>query len=336
MKLLPGNNIKDFLRLIRMPNLLIVALTMILMRYSVIRPLLNSLPVELKEAPYLLTRMTFQLGWFDFMILVLSTVCITAGGYVINDYFDIRTDLINRGKVIVGNTIPRRVAMLYHNIFNFMGVAGGFYVSAKIGYFWLGTLFLLVSGLLYFYSATYKRQFLIGNIIVALLTAMVPFIVVLFDAPPVYRLYSASTISFPGVAMLFYWVGGFALFAFMTTLIREIIKDIEDYEGDLTFGRKTLPVVSGIFATRITVIVLSVITIFLLYSIWFRHLSDIATLAYITLFIFAPFIWVMIKVIISKTREDLHRASRIMKVIMLAGILYSVVAGAIISYGKIL
>ncbi len=336
MKLLPGNNIKDFLRLIRMPNLLIVALTMILMRYSVIRPLLNSLPVELIETPYLLTRMTFQLGWFDFMILMLSTICITAGGYVINDYFDIRTDLINRGKVIVGNTVPRRVAMLYHNIFNFMGVAGGFYVSAKIGYFWLGALFLLVSGLLYFYSATYKRQFLIGNIIVALLTAMVPFIVVLYDAPPVYRLYSVSTISFPGVAPLFYWVGGFALFAFMTTLIREIIKDIEDYEGDITFGRKTLPVVSGIFATRIIVIILSVITIFLLYSIWFRHLSDITTLAYITLLIFAPFIWVMIKVMISKTRDDLHKASRMMKVIMLAGILYSVVAGAIISSGKVL
>ncbi|HUW93443.1 MAG TPA: UbiA family prenyltransferase, partial [Bacteroidales bacterium] len=181
MKLFPGKNTKDFFRLIRLSNLIIVALTMMLMRYAVIRPLLNALPVELSDAPLVLTRMTFQLGWFDFMMLVLSTVLITAGGYVINDYFDIRTDLINRGSVIVGNTISRRMAMLYHNIFSFLGVAGGFYVSARIGYFWLGTIFLLVSGLLYFYSVTYKRQFLIGNLIVAFMTAMVPFMVVLFD-----------------------------------------------------------------------------------------------------------------------------------------------------------
>ncbi|HUW94111.1 MAG TPA: UbiA family prenyltransferase, partial [Bacteroidales bacterium] len=154
--------------------------------------------------------------------------------------------------------------------------------------------------------------------------------------PPVYKMYSVSAVSFPGVRILFYWVGGFALFAFMTTLIREIIKDIEDYEGDVTFDRKTLPVTSGIFATRIIIVSLSVLTIFMLYIIWFRYLSDLITLAYITLLIFAPFIWVIIKVMISKNREELHTASRVMKIIMLAGILYSVVAGAIISSGKII
>lgn len=336
MKLFPGNNTKDFFRLIRLPNLLIVALTMMLMRYAILRPVMNAIPVSLTDNPLIVTRMAFQLGWFDFMMLVLSTVLITAGGYVINDYFDIRTDLINRGSIIVGNTISRRKAMLYHNIFSFLGVAGGFYVSARIGYFWLGTLFLLVSGLLYFYSVTYKRQFLIGNIIVAFLTAMVPFMVVLFDAPPIHKLYASATVSFPGVRLLFYWVGGFALFAFMTTLIREIIKDIEDYEGDITFGRKTLPVVSGIFATKVIVVLLSVLTVFLLYIIWFRYLPDHITLGYITLFISMPFIWVIFKVILSKSREDLHKASRVVKIIMLAGILYSVVAGAIISTGKIL
>ena len=335
MKLFPGKHTKDFLRLIRLPNLIIVALTMILMRYAVLKPLLNALPVAMADNPLIVTRMAFQIGWFDFLILVLSTVLITAGGYVINDYFDIRTDLINRGSIIVGNTISRRMAMLYHNVFSFLGVAGGFYLSARIGYFWLGTLFLLVSGLLYFYSVTYKRQFLIGNLIVAFLTAMVPFMVVLFEAPPIYKMYSATTVSFPGVRLMYYWVGGFALFAFMTTLIREIIKDIEDYEGDLTFGRKTLPVVSGLVATRLIAVLLAVFTIILLYIVCFRYLPGKLTLAYVTLFVALPFIWVIFRVLVSKNRAELHKASRMMKIIMLCGILYSVVAGAIISSGKI-
>jgi 4-hydroxybenzoate polyprenyltransferase len=335
MKPFPGNKMRGLLTLIRLPNLLIVALTMLLMRYAVIRPLLNTMPVTMADSPLIVTRMTFQLGWFDFLILVLSTVLITAAGYVINDYFDIRADLINRGSIIVGHTMTRRMAMLYHNIFNVLGVIGGTYVSARIGYFWLGILFVLVSGLLYFYSATYKRQFLIGNIIVAFLTAMVPMMVVIYDAPPIYRHYAASTIGFPGVAILFYWVGGFALFAFMTTFIREIIKDMEDYKGDLALGRKTLPVTAGIFASGIIVLFLSLVTIFLLYFIWFRYLNDKITLAYITLLITLPMIWVMYKVLSGKGQHALHTASRLMKLIMLAGILYSLIAGGIITSGKI-
>jgi len=335
MKLSPGKNLTDFLRLIRLPNLIIVALTMIMMRYAIIRPILNALPVELQDMPLLITRMSLQLRWYDFMILLLSTVLIAAGGYVINDYFDIRTDLINRGSVIVGNTVTRRKAMMYHNVFNFMGVAGGIYVSARIGNMWLGVLFLLVSGLLYFYSATYKRQFLIGNIIVAFLTALVPFLVVIFDALPVYRHFSVTTVAFPGVSLLFYWVGGFSLFAFLTTLIREIIKDMEDYEGDKAFERKTLPVISGILTSKIVVISLSMITLALLYIVWFLYLTDFITLGYITILIFIPYIWVMIKVITGRSRKDFEIASRLVKFTMLSGILYSLVAGAIITSGKV-
>jgi 4-hydroxybenzoate polyprenyltransferase len=183
--------------------------------------------------------------WFDFLFLVLATLCLTAGGYVINDYFDIKTDLINRGNVIVGTVIPRRRAMMLHNILNIAGVAAGFYISWRVGYFWLGTLFLLVSGLLWFYSASYKRQFLIGNILVAILTALVPFLVVFFEFPTMYEYYSVNAIEHPYYKLLFFWTGGFSVFAFMTTLAREIIKDIEDYEGDREYGRSTLPVVLG-------------------------------------------------------------------------------------------
>ena len=136
--------------------------------------------------------MTLQFPWYYFILLVAATVLITAGGYVINDYFDIKTDLINKGKVIVGTKIPRRKAMMWHSIFNIAGVLLGFYISYKAGYIWLGILFLIVSGLLYFYSASYKRQFLIGNIIVAILTAMVPMLVVFYEWPALYKYYTAK------------------------------------------------------------------------------------------------------------------------------------------------
>ncbi len=336
MKHSRGEGLKDLLNLVRLPNLLVVALTMMLMRYAVIRPLLGAIQVTLAGDPVVTAAMDFRLGWFDFLILVVSTCFITAAGYVINDYFDIRADLINRGTIIVGNTITRRMAMMYHNVFNILGVIGGTYVSARIGYIWLGIFFVLISGLLYFYSATYKRQFLIGNIIVALLVAAVPMIVVVYDAAPVYAWYSQAALDFPGVAILFWWVGGFALFAFLTTLIREIIKDMEDCEGDRETGRKTLPVISGLVTCRTIVVLLSAATIALLYFVWFRYLNDRVTLVYISVFLVLPFAVVIARVLSSRDKRHLHFASSLMKLIMLAGILYSFVAGAIISSGKIL
>lgn len=336
MKHFRGERIKDLMTIVRLPNLLVVAMTMMLMRYAIIRPLLNAMPVTLADDPYTVTAMSFQLGWLDFMILVIATCLITAAGYVINDYFDIRTDLINRGSIIVGNTITRRMAIFYHNILNILGVACGTYVSARIGYIWLGVFFILISGLLYFYSAVYKRQFLIGNIVVALLVATVPMLVVVYDAAPIYVHYSQAAVSFPGVAILFYWVGGFALFAFLTNLIREIIKDMEDCEGDRETGRKTLPVLSGLPACKTVVTALSLITVALLYIVWFRYLNDKITLGYITILLVVPFALVIYRVITGKEQHHFHSASRLMKLIMFFGIIYSLVAGAIITSGNIL
>lgn len=335
MKHSRGENIKDLLNLIRLPNLMVVALTMMLMRYAVIRPLLGVMPVTLAGDPVVSAFMTFRLGWIDFLILVISTCLITAAGYVINDYFDIRADLINRGSIIVGNTITRRKAMMYHNVFNILGVLGGTYVSARIGFVWLGIFFALISGLLWFYSTTYKRQLLVGNIIVALLVAMVPMLVVVYDGAPVYKYYSQAALDFPGIAVLFWWVGGFALFAFLTTLIREIIKDMEDCEGDRETGRKTLPVISGLSVCRVIVVVLALVTIALLYIVWNRYLHDRITLVWLSLLVALPLAIVIYRIVTGKEKKDLHFASRLMKLIMLTGILYSLAAGAIITSGNI-
>jgi 4-hydroxybenzoate polyprenyltransferase len=323
---------KAFFKLIRWTNLLIVILTMVLMRYAVIEPVISKISVKLYSIAGSATSMSLKLPWFDFLILVVATVFITAGGYVINDYFDIKTDLINRGHVIVGTKIPRRLAMMWHNIFNLLGVSAGFYISWKVGYFWLGILFLLVSGLLYFYSASYKRQFLVGNIIVAVLTAMVPMLVVIYEAPVLYQYYSVNAIFIPDLSPMFYWVGGFSIFAFLTTLTREIIKDIEDFEGDVAYGRNTIPVVIGILTSRIVTICLTLITIALLYLVWYLFLSNIITLIYLTVAVALPLVWIIYQLIISKSKKQLHGASRTMKVVMLTGILYSVVAFVIFTY----
>lgn len=319
----------DFFRLIRYKNLLIIALTQYLMRYCIINPILKVNGFEL------------QMDSFHFTLLVLSSILITAAGYVINDYFDTKTDMLNRpGTVLVGKNISRRMAMLMHIILNFLGVGIGFYLSIKVGIFAFGLAYFLASGVLWFYSTTYKRQFLIGNLIVAIFTAMVPFIVVVFEVPLLNRMYREvliqHNINFNNILA---WVGGFAIFAFLTTLIREIIKDIEDFEGDKAFGRNTLPVVLGIKTTKIIVIALILVNIGLLFYVYIRYLLwmingriDFITMLYFLFFIVIPFVYLAHQVIIAETRAHYHRANNLTKLIMLPGILYSVVAFILINH----
>jgi 4-hydroxybenzoate polyprenyltransferase len=322
----------EFLKLVRWKNLLIVIITMVLMRYAVLDSLVQKIGIVLNSDPSLEIPMHLQLPLIDFILLVAATVFITAGGYVINDYFDIRTDLINRGKVIVGTKIGRRTAMMWHFILNFFGIAIGLYISWKAGYMMMGTLFIIVSGLLYFYSASYKRQFLIGNIIVALLTAAVPMLVAIYEWPALYRYYAANAIQTPDLDFILYWVGGFALFAFLTTLAREIIKDIEDFEGDVAYGRNTLPVVLGIMTSRIISAVLVIAIIVLLYLTWYFYVNDKITLIYVSVAIVVPLLLVLYRLVRTGNRENIHKASNIMKIAMLTGVLYSVVVKIILTW----
>ena len=323
---------KAFLSLIRWQNLLIVILTMVLMRYAVIEPVLSKIGVRLIGNEGNEVSMVLHFSLFNFILLVCSTVLLTAGGYVINDYFDIKTDLINKGKVIVGTRIPRRKAMMWHNILNLAGISIGFYISWKAGYFWLGSMFLVVSGLLYFYSASYKRQFLVGNLVVAVLVAMVPLLVVVYEWPALYRYYSVNAVALPDFNFIIYWVGGFSVFAFLTTLTREIIKDIEDFEGDIAYGRNTVPVVTGILAAKIISVSLVLITIALLYLTWYLFINDVITLVYLSVAVVLPLLYVIFKVVHSTDRKQLHSASSIMKVVMLTGILYSLAVKIILTW----
>ena len=309
------------LRVIRVKNLLIVAATLYLMRYCIIQPLLQFKNLDL------------QLEGFYFFLLTLATVCLTAAGYVINDYFDTRTDLVNRPQsVIVGRKLSRRTAILLHSFLNLIGVLLGTIVSFKIGKPVFSLLFLLVAGLLWFYSTTYKRQFLIGNLIVAILTAVVPLITLLFELPRLYSVYWHMLTNFEiKLGIITYWVGGYALFAFLLTLVREIIKDIEDFEGDQVFGRNTIPVFLGKKTAKIIAASLLLFTLIALVFLFARYLNylpsgkfDYYTLTYFLVALVVPIFILLIQLLTAEKKEDYHKASQLSKLIMLFGLLYTV------------
>lgn len=309
-----------YLKLIRYPNLIIVILTQYLMRWGILEPMLE------------VNQFDLQLDSFHFFLLVLSTVCITAAGYVINDYFDTHTDLLNRPKeVIVGTRIHRRFAMIFHIVLNVIGVGLGFYLSFHIGIPYLGLIFLLVSGVLWFYSTTYKRQFLVGNLIVAFLTALVPLMVVVFEIPLLNEEYKEVLLKHNMNFMyLFHWVLVFAFFAFMMNLMREIIKDVEDYEGDRVYGRKSLPLILGVKASKNIVNTLILVTVVGLNYVYFSYLEDTLTLIYFSLFLYIPFIFLIAKNVKAADRADFEYIGNVLKVIMLFGVLYALVARHII------
>jgi 4-hydroxybenzoate polyprenyltransferase len=319
---------KKIIELIRLPNLLIIAFTQYAMRYLIMEPLLPSASFSL------------QFSNMHFFLLVISTLFIAAAGYIINDYFDTRTDRINKPeKVVVGVSINRRTAMTMHTIFNIIGVAIGIYLSIYVGILSLSFIFFLTAGLLWFYSTSYKRQFLIGNLTVAFLTAMVPLVVVLFEIPMLNKEYGTIMLQYnSSFNYIFIWVAGFSIFAFLTTLIREIIKDTEDFEGDSAYGMKTLPIAAGIPLTKAIVALLISVTVFLLIYILVKFImfsgtqTDYISLTYFGTFLIVPFFILLTLTLIAREKKDYHRASVLIKIIMLFGVMYSLIVYYLIKF----
>lgn len=314
-------NFTAILRLIRFQNLLIIAATQYIMRYCIIYPFLK------------INNFEIQLSGFHFFLLVLATVLIAAGGYVINDYFDTGTDRLNRpGKVVIDKSIQRRMAMLIHFLLNFTGIVIGIYLSFYIKVPELSVIFMLAAGLLWFYSTNYKRQFLVGNIVVSIMTGIVPLMVILYEMPLLNAKYGLIMLSYQAnFNYIFFWIAAFSFFAFLTTLLREIIKDAEDFEGDSAFGMNTLPIIIGQKSTKIVISSLIVSCLFLLTLVFIRFLLyrgislDYLTAGYFLLFLVLPFLFLLYKIIIAQDKKDFYIASQITKFIMLTGILYSFV-----------
>jgi 4-hydroxybenzoate polyprenyltransferase len=245
---------------------------------------------------YFLVGYYTVLDWRLYM-LSASTVLIAAGGYIINDYYDVKIDLINKPeRVVVGKSIRRRYALLFHTVLSVMGVAVGLVLSWKIGF-----INFLSGFLLWWYSNFLKRQPLVGNIAVAVLTGVSVYVVaVLFD--PFNKL-----------------IIGYALFSFFITLLREIVKDMEDLKGDNTFGCKTLPIVLGIRKSKTFMYLLAMIN--LAFIAWFNY-SYIGLASWmLAVFILMPVILILIGLYAADTVKDFYRLSQCCKIVLLLGVL---------------
>ncbi len=277
-----------------------------------------------------LQNITLALTDFQFGILVLATVSIAAAGYIINNIYDKETDYINKKNVIIENQISEGTAYNLYIGLNVLGVGSGFYLSNVIEKPGFALLFIIVSGTLYLYASSLKQSLLIGNFVVALLTAISVIIVGLFDLYPIITPENQIHLG-----ILFKILLDYALFAFLINFIREIIKDQQDIKGDYNMGMNTLPIAVGVERTsKIVLVVTSLISIYLLYYIYTYYFTNnlyISTL-YSLLTIIAPLILFCIKLSSAKSSSDFKSLSLILKLVLFFGIISIVVNTFNISY----
>ncbi|MEO8582671.1 MAG: geranylgeranylglycerol-phosphate geranylgeranyltransferase [Flavitalea sp.] len=302
--------IAAFLRLIRSVNLLFIFITQLLFQYAIIVPMFG-------ETGMLSPALPLK----HFLLLSLSSVLIAAAGYIINDYFDLNIDKINRpGKIVVEKAIRRRWAIVWHWVLSLAGVVIGFYVGWRASAFWLGFANAACVGALWFYSTTFKRKILSGNIIISLLTAWV---VLVIGFVTHYRLVMHMDLygfSFQSKLLRFTFL--YAGFAFIICLVREVVKDIEDMEGDAKYGCRTMPIVWGVNVSKVfagtwlSVITATLIIVFA-YILQFRWW---VAATYCALLIILPLINILIGLYRAKSIADYHRLSKWIKFVMFTGI----------------
>lgn len=299
----------SWLRLIRWSNLFIILLTQLLVWICVLVPLRQWAP-----GPFLL-------GPVHFALVCLSTIFIAAAGYIINDYFDIKIDAINRPeKAILEHKIDRRAGIIFHSVFNVLGILLAAIVAFRAGKpHWLGVQ-LTCSVLLFFYSSHFKRMFVVGNIVVALLTALTIFTLFVYE-PALWQFLALKPMMQKGDALLpnpIWMLGIYTWFAFVLTWMREVVKDMEDHIGDAAEGCVTMPIKLGLQKTTGFVRLLSLAALLPLAvaSAKVQGLLGLYTLTALT----CPLIlWVLLLGRQATTRHY-HLMSRYLKIIMVLGI----------------
>lgn len=304
--------IAAFFRLIRWPNLAFIVLTQVLFYYCIIIP---NLPAAYFIQPHTINN-------FIFILIVSASVLIAAGGYIINDYFDINIDQINKPeKMVVEKIINRRWAILLHFLVTTAGIAISLYVSLKTN--WTVLMANIVcSILLWFYSTTFKKKLLTGNIIISLLTAWTV-LVLYFATDTVYTFYTMFREFFPSIKIIFKYAALYAGFAFIISLIREVVKDMEDMEGDAKYGCTTMPIVWGVPASKVFVAVWMIVLAGSLAVIQFYVIKSgrWISAAYCFIMVIIPLIFIYKKLRVAQVAADYHQLSSLVKVIMLTGIL---------------
>ena len=311
--------IKPYLQLLRVGNLTFAAILLYVMEKWVATPLLQ------------LEQFGELMPWWILTLLIVSVVGIAAGGYVINDYFDVKIDRINRpDNLVVTRIISRDAAMNLFYGLTAVGVIAGTVVAWWAHSWTLLFTYVVIPGLLWFYSASYKRMFLVGNLVVAFASAIVPLLVAIANADYLHHLYQNALAYSPIVGELYVWTGGFAAFAFLLTWVREIMKDIEDIEGDREMECRTLPIVWGdkvakIIATILLVVIATLIVYILFAVLPFSHEWKSLPTRYVVFGLIVPILCSIVLLWAANNRTEYHRVQTIIKFAMFMGMLFSYV-----------
>ena len=299
--------ITAFFRLIRWPNLVFIALTQFLFVYCIVKPVFSTSPVQ----P--------NVHGLNFVLISLSSLLIAAAGYIINDYFDLNIDQVNKPeKLVVEKIIKRRWTILWHILLSVAGIAIGFYIDFTSHIWLLGFSNIVCVALLFFYSTTLKRRLLAGNIIISLLTSWVILVVAWCEYNHLIRTNNglhADKI----LRETFLYAG----FAFIISLIREVVKDMEDIEGDRRYGCRTMPIAWGVNATKVFVAVWLVVLIATLciVQVYALRLEWYWSVVYCIIAIVMPLIFILKKLFTAKSQQDYHKLSSLIKLVMFTGIL---------------
>ena len=291
----------SFFYLIRYKNLLMVLLTMILTKYALIDSFISD--------P--------SLSHIDFIILSLSILCITAGGYIINDLYDIEADTINKPlKVYISKSISKKNAWVIYLLSSTLGVTLGIYLSIIKNIDFLSFYFIGTTLLLFLYSVLLKKLVFIGNLCISLLVALPIYLLYKFDSNNI-TISNILQYFFLSIAIFYYM-----FFAFLTTMIREIIKDIEDINGDYIVKLKTLPILIGKTRARNISIFLSIVLLLFLFLVSSNYfISNKYFLGIIMLMLSTVVVYFIFKSWIATTKKQFQYLSNLMKLIMFIGIL---------------
>lgn len=307
------------MQLVRWSNLFFLGALIYVMEKWVVVPILDD--VAFGE----------QLPWYILLLIAAATILIAAGGYVINDYFDIKIDRINRpDQLIVTQYISKENAMRLSIGLSGVGMVCGLLAAWLLRSSTIAILFAIIPGLLWFYSSSYKRLLIVGNVTIALLSALSPMMVAIANVAQLQLKYSTILPYTTLEHDIYAWVGGFSLFAFLLTWIREIVKDLQDQMGDRELECHSMPIVWGNIVTKIVVTALIVLTTVLIGWFWysllpFDHSWQSFSTRYIVLAIIIPLWGALWLLWAAKIPSDYRTCQQVLKLTMFLGMLYSFV-----------
>ena len=309
MKLITG-----FFRLMRWQNLFFILLTQALYYFCIIGSSFHD-----HEASAFFSQKQVL-----FYLLMLASVLVAGAGYIINDYFDLSIDRINKPeRVVVDRIIKRRWAILWHLVFSGTGIAISIFLSWKTRSLVIGIGNIICVLALWFYSTWFKKSLLIGNVIIAALTAWV-IMVVYFFAGANIKLTGWPETAYPfDIRRVFKFTMLYAGFAFIISLVREAVKDMEDITGDAKYNCRTMPIVWGIPASKVfcgvwLVVIIAAAVICTIYAL---QLNYWPIAAYSIILIILPMAWSIVLLFRAKLAADYHYLSNWIKFIMLTGII---------------